>query len=232
MEGFVKMIIPKRIFTLFLSIIIFSAIYPDDSIKVTIECRGIGSVTADRIIFKINLRLQEDEYRLAFENHKQKMQELTKILNDFNLADSVIYLSLFSINKGVSRTDRREFFTTDQRVTILVSDFIVYEKLQMSLISKGFYNFSTKFSTSKPEIGKRKAIKNAIFSAEQQIEEIAKELNKKEYKLVNIKLKEDFRPLPGEVVEFAVDWSRENIEKIPQKINFVVELEITYILSN
>jgi len=224
--------VTKRILILFLSITIFSAIYPNDNIEVTIECRGIGSIIADRIIFEINLRLQEDEYRLAFENHKQKMQELTEILNDYNIADSVIHFSLFSIHKGIDRTDRREVFTTDQRVTVLVSDFIVYEKLQMSLISKGFYDFSTKFSASKPDIGKRKAIKNAIFSAEQQIAEIAKGLNKKGYKIVNIKLKEDFRPLPGEVIEFSVDWSRESLEKIPQKINYVVELEITYILSN
>ena len=64
---------------------ISSSAYSQDSIKVTIDSRGIGSVIADRIMFEINLRIEEEEYQSAFdkvETLKRTFLEPIIVVND------------------------------------------------------------------------------------------------------------------------------------------------------
>jgi len=52
------------------------------------------------------------------------------------------------------------------------------------------------------------------------------------YRIKDFEIKRNYRPLPGEVIEFSVNPKMRDIEKIPQKINYIVDLKIRYVLYN
>ena len=103
-----------------ISIFLFcsSLIYSQDHIIVTINSKGNSSLPADRIHFRIDLSIENDEYQMAFNTHKKQLEELTDILNQFNIPDSTIKFSLFHINKNTirNRTNSGKLYRTNQRV--------------------------------------------------------------------------------------------------------------------
>lgn len=125
-------------------IILFnSTLYSQDPIIVSINSNSSSSVSADRINFMINLTVEHDEYQPAFETHKEKLKELTDILNHFSFPDSAIKFSLFRIAKRKLRGSDY-IYRTDQTVNLDITSINKYEELQLALIAKGFDSFSAK----------------------------------------------------------------------------------------
>jgi len=219
------------IFTFIL--IFYSILYSQDPIIVSINSKGVSSIPADRINFKINLSIEHNEYQTAFNNHKKQMKVLTDILNQFSFPDSTIKFSLFYINKRTrrDRTNSDYLYRTNQKVTLIITDFNKYEELQFALITKGIDSFSAKFFSSKSYIGIEQATQNAIRVSEQKMRTIAEELGKENYTILEIEVGQKSGSTSGEVYEFSSSKSRDTIEKIPQLVNYVVEVRIKYQLN-
>ncbi len=212
-------------------IILFnSTLYSQDPIIVSINSNSSSSVSADRINFMINLTVEHDEYQPAFETHKEKLKELTDILNHFSFPDSAIKFSLFRIAKRKLRGSDY-IYRTDQTVNLDITSINKYEELQLALIAKGFDSFSAKFFSSNSNIGIERATQKAIRIANQMIRSIAKELGKENYTILEIEVGPNSRRTSGDVFEFFTLNSRDTIEEIPQLIEFVVEVNIKYQLN-
>ncbi len=216
------------IFTLIL--LSSSVIHSQDPVIVSVNSKGESSIPADRIHFKINLSVEHDEYQMAFNIHKKQMEELTSILNQFNFPDSTINFSLFHINKQSRRvrTNSDKLYRTNQRVSLILTDINKYEELQYTLISKGIDSFSSNFFSSKSSIGIELATKNAIQLSERKIKTIVNELGKATFTILEIEVGQRYRSTSSEVFEFSSTVSKDSIEKIPQLVNYKVEVRIKY----
>ena len=218
-----------------ISIFLFcsSLIYSQDHIIVTINSKGNSSLPADRIHFRIDLSIENDEYQMAFNTHKKQLEELTDILNQFNIPDSTIKFSLFHINKNTirNRTNSGKLYRTNQRVFLSLTDITKYEDLQYALISKGIDSFSAKYVSSKSSTGIELATKNAIQDSEDKIRTIVEELGKAKFTILEIEVGQQIINTTGEIFEFSSSQVRDKIEEIPQFVNYQIEISVKYQLN-
>ena len=224
----------NKILTITITVLLLSSlIYSQDPVIVTINSNGISSLPADRIHFRIDLSVENDEYQIAFNTHKKQLKELTDILNQFNFPDSTIKFSLFHINKntGRIRTNSDKLYRTSQRVFINLTDITNYEDLQYALISKGIDTFSAKYVSSKSSTGIELATKNAIEDSENKIRTIVEELGKIKYTILEIEVGRQIINTTGEIFEFSSSKARDTIEEIPQLVNYQVEIRVKYQLN-
>lgn len=228
------MLSQKSIFIILVYFLLFTFIYSQEynEFNVTIESIGIGSLTADQIVFDININISgKTEPEDAYEEHRRKKEQLSDLIKNYNIADDQIKYSLFSIRKSRRRGEPQdEYYSTDQQVSIILEEMAEHEEFQMALIKNGITSFRTRFSTSKSEELKELAIKNGLEKAEQKIKIIAENKNMKTYNIKNIKLKERSRVrYRDELVAFSA--SGETFESIPQRVNYIVDIVIEYKLS-
>ena len=208
-------------------------IYSQDPIIVSVNSKGVSSLPADRIHFKIDLSIEHDEYQIAFNTHKKQLEELTDVLNQFNFSDSTIKFSLFHIKKLTrrDRTNSDQLYRTNQRVFLNLTDINKYEVLQYALIAKGIDSFSATYVSSKSSIGIEQATKNAIQDSEYKIRTIVEELGKEKYTILEIEVGQQITNTTGEIFEFSSTQSRNSIERIPQLVNFQIEIRVKYQLN-
>ena len=211
----------------------FYTSYSQDSIKVIINSRGVGSVKADRIIFDINITTENENFQLAFDSHKKRVQDMSKILNNFKIPDSLTHFSLFSINRTRSRTDLNDIFRTRQNIKVITDKIERYDSLQIALISNGIFSFSTKFTSTNPDLGRALALKDAIRSAKEQMAQIVDEMGKKTYTILNMEIDKNYNQSTDEVFEFFSAAPRaESFEQIPQWINYIADIKIVFIIND
>ncbi len=227
------MLSQKSILTIHVYFFLFTFIYSQEynEFNVTIESIGIGSLTADQIVFDININISDKkEPKVAHEKHRRKIEQLSDLLKNYNIADDQIKYSLFSIRKSRKRGDSQDEYLTDQHVSIILKEMAKHEEFQMALIKNGITSFRTRFSTSKSDELEELAITNGLEKAEQKIKIIAENMNMKTYNIENINLKERSRArYRDEVIVFSA--SGERFESIPQKVNYIVDIVIEYKLS-
>jgi len=227
------MLSQKPTLTIYFYLFLFTFIYSQEynEFNVTIESIGIGSLTTDQIIFDININISDKtDPEIAHQEHRKKIEHLSDLLKNYNIADDQIKYSLFSIQKSRKRGDPQDEYLTDQHVSIILKEMAKHEEFQMALIKNGITSFRTRFSTSKSDQLKELAIKKGLEKAEQKIKIIAENMNMKTYNIENINLKERSRArYRDEVIEFSA--SGERFESIPQQVNYIVDIVIEYKLS-
>jgi hypothetical protein len=224
----------NKIFVIVTSLLLCSSqLYSQDPIIVSISSKGISSLPADRIHFRIDLSTEDDEYQIAFNTHKKLLKELTDIQNQFNFPDSTIKFSLFHINKHTrrDRTNSDKLYHTNHRVFLDLTDINIYEDLQYALISKGIDSFSAKYVSSKSSTGIELATKNAIQDSENKIRTIVEELGKTKYTFLEIEVGQQYINTSGEIFEFSSPQIRNTIEEIPQLVNFQIDIKVKYQLN-
>ena len=210
-----------------------SLIYSQDPIIVSINSNGVSSLPADRIHFRIDLSMEHDEYKMAFNTHKKQLEELTDILNQFNFPDSTIKFSLFHIKKLTrrDRTNSDKLYRTNQRVFINLTDINKYKDLQYALISRGIDSFSATYVSSESSTGIELATKNAIQDSEHKIRTIVEELGKDKYTILEIEVGRQIINTASEIFEFSSSLPRDTIEEIPQLVNYRIEVRVKYQLN-
>lgn len=145
---------------------------------ITITSEGSVELQADIIRFNVNLNAEEDTPQEAYNLHKQREEALVKLLEKYDIKEQHIRFEPVAISKtnaGRPYTKEETVYQTRQSVSLTLSDFKVYEKIQISLIEEGFDNFSGNFLSTKAEEGKDRALRRAISNAKEKARIIADE---------------------------------------------------------
>jgi uncharacterized protein YggE len=161
--------------SLFLLPIISSA---QDKGLLTISSEGTVEIPADIIRFTINLNAEADSPQDAYNLHKERENVLVQLLDKYEISEEDIHFEPISISKSgrVNRLSNNEpSYKTRQLVSLTLTDFDIYEEMQVTLIEENFDNFSGSFMSTDAESGKDKALRKAIQAAKEKAQIIAKE---------------------------------------------------------
>ncbi|WP_372634695.1 SIMPL domain-containing protein [Fodinibius sp.] len=166
-----------RIFSLFLALFLFTggAIQAQENI-ISINSSASVEIPADRIAFHINLNGEAATPREAFDLHKEREEVLLELLKKHQIEEDDINIEPIAISRtNVHREDQEPRIRTRQNVTLTLSDFDRYEEIQIALIESGYDEFNGNFVSSEAESGKDEALKEALKTAREKGELIAKE---------------------------------------------------------
>lgn len=145
---------------------------------ITITSEGAVELPADIILFTVNLNAEGDSPQKAYNLHKQREKVLVQLLDRYGIEEKDINFEPVSISKtnlGRPYTKEESVYQTRQMVSLRLSDFDIYEKIQISLIEQDFDNFSGNFLSTKAEEGKDTALQRAISTAKEKAAIIAEE---------------------------------------------------------
>lgn len=153
--------------------------FAQDKGVLTITSEGSVDLPADIIQFNINLNAEADTPQRAYELHQEREKVLVQLLDKYDINEEDIHFEPISISKSgrVNRHsgDEEPTYQTRQAVSLKLTDFEIYEEMQVTLIEENFDNFNGNFMSTRAESGKDKALKKAIQAAKQKAKIIANE---------------------------------------------------------
>ncbi len=155
----------------------------------TISSEGSVELPADVIQFNVNLNAEGDTPQKAYELHKQRENALVELLGKYDIEEQNIRFEPVAIQKtnaGRPYTKEETVYQTRQNVSLTLSDFEVYEQIQITLIEEGFDSFNGNFLSTQAEEGKDRALRSAISNAKEKARIIADESGVKMGKIVAI----------------------------------------------
>ncbi|MCC5940460.1 MAG: SIMPL domain-containing protein [Balneolaceae bacterium] len=131
---------------------------------ITIQASGEVQVTADLILFNVNITQFNAEAREAFLEHKKQEAYLTSLLLEEGIEER--YISANPINiSSVRRSNNLTGYETRQQVQITLHDISQFESMQIALIENGFGVFTGNFSSSDLKNAQTEALKKAVEEA-------------------------------------------------------------------
>ena len=168
-----------RSLTLLFSFLLISfSINAQDPGFLTISSEGSVELPADVIQFNVNVNAEGDTPQKAYNLHKQQEEALVRLLEKYDIEEENIRFEPVAISKtnaGRSYNKEEAVYQTRQNVSLTLSDFEVYEQIQITLIEEGFDNFSGNFLSTEAEKGKDRALRRAISNAKEKARLIADE---------------------------------------------------------
>ena len=168
-----------RSLTLLFSFLLISfSINAQDPGFLTISSEGSVELPADVIQFNVNVNAEGDTPQKAYNLHKQREEALVRLLEKYDIEEKNIRFEPVAISKtnaGRSYNKEEAIYQTRQNVSLTLSDFEVYEQIQITLIEEGFDNFSGNFLSTEAEKGKDRALRRAISNAKEKARLIADE---------------------------------------------------------
>lgn len=168
------------LFTLiiFLSITKFSvaqASYTERSI--TIDASAEIAIPANIVNFNIQLTVTASDAGEAFTQHKERESFLAELIKKEGLQNESLSFHPVSLNSGTTREGANRY-STMQSVSLALTDFTLFERIQQILVENGFANFRGSFNSSERQIGEDEALKQAIANAQKKAFIIAKSIDK------------------------------------------------------
>lgn len=156
-------------------------ISPDNRIVVLGE--ATMEIPADRVVFNISLRFNDlTNIQTAYSKHKKAENQLLDFLKSNNIPNSNISYTLISIGQETdfdSQTRKKTFsFGTTQNISVKIEDVKKYAEFMIKLISVGFTDVSTSFTSSQENEFRDILIKKAIETAQKKAEVMAKASNR------------------------------------------------------
>lgn len=174
---------------LFLLLLVPFTLDAQDREVITISSEGSVELPADIIRFTINLNAEGESPAKAYNLHREREKALVRLMEKYDIEEENINFEPISISKtnlGRPYTEKESVYQTRQTVNLKLSDFEIYEKMQISLIEQGFDNFSGNFLSTKADEGKDTALQRAIRTAKDKATLIAKEAGIKVGHIVGI----------------------------------------------
>lgn len=147
--------------------------YPERSI--TIDASAEIAVPADIVNFNIQLTVTAGEAGEAFKLHKAKESFLADLIKKEGLQDENLSFQPVSLNPGTTREGANRF-STMQSVSLTLTDFTLFERIQQILVENGFTSFRGSFNSSERQNGEEEALKQAIVNARNKADIIAESL--------------------------------------------------------
>lgn len=153
---------------------------------ISIDVSKSVSVPADLIVFNINLNIEAETPKEAFDLHREKESLLASLLKDLGISEKNIKYQPININKKYRNDNTDLYSQTMQSISVTFDDFSLYERIQLTLIENGFDSFDGRFSSTKLEEGKTEALELVLKSARERAEFIANNMNVKLGEIKNI----------------------------------------------
>ena len=195
-----------------------------------IQANSEISVPANQIILRINIQEDNNDPEQAYNIHKNKEEQLIKLFNEFSIPDSNIVYSLLSISQPMQLKGNNTY-RTSQKIVLKISDFKMYEKLQVGLLKIGINNFSSLFSSTEIESIKERAINKLISDARNEAEIYAKNLGLKVENVKEIETRIG-RVDAGQPTYFIATPNTDyKLLEIPQSYSVNVFAKISYYLK-
>lgn len=167
-----------RTLSLFLTLFLIAVTTRAQEHAISIHSSASVEIPADRIAFHINLNAEAPTPQEAFDLHKKREEVLLELLKKHQIEKKNINFEPVAISRtNVHREDQEPRIRTRQNVTLALSDFDRYEEIQIALIENGYDEFNGNFVSSEAESGKDEALKQALRTAREKAELIAKESN-------------------------------------------------------
>lgn len=168
----------RHLIYLFSILLLSSPLFAQQTPKITVSAEGSVELPADIIRFDINLNAESEEPQKAYNLHKEREDVLVQLLNRYEIEEEDIRFEPISISKsnsGPRYSEQETRYQTRQAVSLKLTDFEIYEKLQVALIEAGFDSFSGSFSSTQSEEGKDRALQEAIATVKEKASLIAGE---------------------------------------------------------
>lgn len=165
-----------RTLSLFLALFLLSASTQAQENAISINSSATVEIPADRIAFNINLNAEAKTPQEAYDLHQKREEVLLELLKKHQIDEDDINFVPIAISRiNVHREDQEPSIRTRQSVILTLSDFDQYEDIQIALIESGYDEFNGNFVSSEAESGKDEALKQALKTAREKAELIAKE---------------------------------------------------------
>ena len=162
----------KPLFAFFKIFLLIPALLSVSDNSITVQASGEVNVTADLILFNVNITEFNTDAREAFTEHKRQEAFLTSLLINEGIEER--YISANPVNiSSVRRGNNVSGYETRQQVQIVLHDVTQFESMQVALIENGFVAFTGNFSSSKIDEAQKEALKKAVIEARNKAELLA-----------------------------------------------------------
>lgn len=161
---------------LFLSLFVYIGSAQAQENAISINSASSVDIPADRIAFNINLNAEANTPQEAYDMHQKREKVLLDLLKEHQIKEENINFQPISISRVRTHPEGQENrIRTRQDILLTLSDFDVYEIIQIALIDNGFDDFNGTFTSSETDKGKDQALKQALEIARKKAELIARE---------------------------------------------------------
>lgn len=206
-----------------------------DDRTIKVQATGEVEIPADQILFSIQIRLQGDSPDKIFRQHRDRESYLAKLIRESGIKDSQLSFQPVRISK-VDRhrpddsPDKTEYHT-HQQVRLRLSDFALFDTMQVKLIDHGFDTFSARFKSSKTSNGQQKALDRALDKARSNAQQIADQMDLKlgPVKQINYSSGSDDGPVYR--AADAMEHSSESMMDFPQTLTVTQSVEVIYYIK-
>lgn len=206
----------------------------DERIQVTGEAEI--ELPADQVIFNINLNYKDyDGVKTAFDEHKAAEARLLKFLKELKVPDKNINYTLISFSRQVEfRSDGtpREYFGTQQNITVRIENLKTYPDFLIRLVNAGFTNVNTGFTSSKAEDFQGALIEKAVAHAKKKAEVMARASGRKLGMVTHV----SDTTYPDPVFRTELSYAKNASDgaffsEIPQSIKKTISLNVAFLLE-
>ncbi len=139
---------------------------------ITVQAQGEVNITADLILFSVNITQFSPDAKEAFQEHKRQEAFITQLLLGEGVAERDITANPINISAS-RRSNNIVGYETRQQVQIKLQDVNQFESMQLALIENGFTNFSGSFSSTKITEAFEQALIKAVDEAKAKAEILA-----------------------------------------------------------
>ena len=218
-----------RIISIILTLFVISGTTKAQDV-INIRASAKALVPADKIAFQINLNAESDTPQAAYKLHKKRENILVQLLKKHDIAEKNINFEPISISRA---TDNRynesgkKFVQTRQRVTLKLTDFSLYEDIQLTLIENDFDEFSGSFISSELEKGENEALKKALKIARDKANIIATETGLTISGIKNIDYSYN-QSGPQPMMEMTARTSSANLMEFDQTVSVSATVSVMY----
>lgn len=159
-------------------LLLSTPLFAQETPTLTISAEGSVELPADIIRFDINLNAEANSPQGAYDLHKEREDVLVRLLKRHDIPEEDIRfepISISKVNSSPRYSENKTGYQTRHAVSLKLSDFDIYEDLQVALIETGFDSFSGSFTSTQLESGKDRALQKAIETAKEKASLIARE---------------------------------------------------------
>ncbi|MDR6560910.1 MULTISPECIES: SIMPL domain-containing protein [unclassified Arcicella] len=199
-------------------------------------------IPADKVVFNIKLEFNDSlSIQKAYSMHKEAETKLVVFLKQLNIPNKNISYSLISIGKEIhfdnETNKKKDSFGTNQSISVTIDDVKQYSSFMMNLITAGFTDVSSFFTSSKENDFHDILIEKAIGVARKKALSMAKASNRQIMRIVKVSDTDDSDPSLGyynhnesyAVVAAAVGES--SIMEIPQTVTKNMKVKVVFSLK-
>lgn len=204
--------------------------------SIHVQTAGRVEIPADQILFSIQISLEADEPKTAFQQHRERENYLARLIKQSGIEESQITYQPVRISKvdrhrPTSSQNNEPRYQTRQQVQLRLSDFALFDTMQVKLIDHGFDTFSAQFSSSETDKGRKQALDKALEEARDKAQQIAAQMGLELGKIQNIDYSKDGN---GPVYRStdAFQMSSESMMDFSQTISVTESVSVTYSIAS